>query len=119
MLLIVLLAFAIGLVIRHLVRRWFGRDATLEEPSYARRFSGAVAEAVASGVVPSLIFGAFFYRVTSEAALISGLFATVWAVFCAGMIFVILAWALPRAVLSPGAPDWRLISTIWSTSRRA
>ena len=79
MILIVSLAFALGLAIRILVRRWFGRDPAVQEPSYAKRFSAAVAEAVATGIVPALIFGAFLYRVTSEAALISGLFATAMA----------------------------------------
>ncbi len=110
MILIISFALLLGLVIRILVRRWFGRDPAVQEPSYARRFSAAVAEAVATGIVPALIFGAFLYRVTSESALISGLFATAVAAFCGGMIFVILAWALPRAALSPDTPNWRLIS---------
>ena len=110
MILSVCLAFGLGLAIRTLVRRWFGRKHAIEDPSYARRFSGAVAEAVATGIVPALIFGAFFYRVTSDEAPISGLFNTAVAAFCGGMIFVILAWALPRAVLSPDAPHWRLLS---------
>ncbi|MFQ5466833.1 MAG: mechanosensitive ion channel family protein, partial [Kiloniellaceae bacterium] len=42
--------------------------------------------------------------------LISGLFATVVATFSGVMIMVTLAWAIPKAVLAPDLPAWRLIA---------
>jgi len=112
------LAFLFGLVIRILARRRFGRHPGVSEPSYARRFSAAVAEAVASGIVPSLIFGGLLYRVTSGDSPIDGLFADMVAAFCRAMILIVLAWSLPRAALSPSAPDWRLLDIAPGNARR-
>ena len=103
------LALAIGLFFRIALRRWFGRDPAIVEPTYTRSLISAVAEAVATGIVPALIFAGFLYRATHQATLIGGPFRDFVVAFCTAMILIILAWALPRAVLAPDHPNWRLI----------
>jgi small-conductance mechanosensitive channel len=106
-----------GLAIRFFLLRWLGRDPAIEAPSYTRRFTGSVAEGVAGGIIPALIFAGLLWRANSEKALIFGLFAEVATAFCLAMILVILAWALPRAVLAPDLPAWRLTSISPENSR--
>ncbi len=111
------LALAIGWILRRLLLRYFGRDPKIIQPSYARRLIGAVAEGVASGIVPALLFAGMMLRASSDKALISGLFAEVLIAFCAAMIFFIPAWVLPRAVLAPRRPAWRLAPISAQNSR--
>jgi len=103
------LALLFGLVIRIALRRWFGRDRTIEEPTYARRLLAGICEGLASGIVPALIFGALYYYVSSEATVVGGLFADAVAAASIITIFLVLAYALPRAVLAPELPAWRLV----------
>jgi small-conductance mechanosensitive channel len=103
------LALVLGLVIRITLRRWFGRDRTIAEPTYARRLVAGISEGLASGIVPALIFGALLYRVTSDTPIVSGLFADAIAAACIMAVFLALAYALPRAVLAPELPAWRLV----------
>lgn len=103
------IAIAIGWGARRLLFHWFGRDASLQSPSYARRLSGAIGEGLANGVVPAMILAAFLPQAIGEQSLLSGLFQPVAVIFCIAAIFVILASALPRAVLAPDLPNWRLL----------
>ncbi len=107
--LVVLFAFVLGWGLRRTLLRRFGRDPALEAPSYTRRLSGAVADGLARGLVPSLILAAFLAWALSDESLISGLFAQAFVTLCAVTIMFVLAWALPRAVLAPDLPAWRLI----------
>ena len=106
---VVVLAIGIGWAIRRALIRWFGRDSTVEAPTYARRLTGAIAAALAYGIVPSLILGGFLYRALDDARVISGLFAETFIALCIVLIMFTLAWALPRAVLAPDLPAWRLL----------
>lgn len=101
-------AAALGWIIRRIVLSRFGRTSAIEEPSYARRFVGAVAEGTASGVLPALIFAGLLWRAGSDAAMVSGLFQQMVVMFCVAMILLILTTAMSRAILSPDWPDWRL-----------
>lgn len=115
--LIILFAIAIGWGIRRALLRWFGRDPSIESPTYARRLTGAIAQGLGYGIVPALILGAFLYRVASGESIVSGLFAEVFTAFCGVMIMFTLAWALPRAVLAPELPAWRLYSVAPESAR--
>ena len=103
------LALVIGWAARRALLHWFGRDPRVTEPSYARRLAGAIADGLAYGIVPSLILAAFLYRALSDQSLISGLFANVFATTCGVLILFTLATALPRALLAPAFPAWRLL----------
>ncbi len=105
---IVLAAF--GWVVRGFLLRHFGRDPTVEAPTYARRLFAAIVEGVARGIVPALILGGFLYQTTRPTALVSGLFADSIRNLCSVLIFFFLTAALARAVLAPYSPAWQLIS---------
>lgn len=107
---VVLLAFGIGWAVRRALLHWLGRDITIEHPTYTRRLTGAIAAALAYGIVPSLILGGFLYRALDEGSVITGLFSDAFIAFCIVAIMFTLAWALPRAVLAPELPAWRLLS---------
>ncbi len=101
-------AAALGWAIRRMVLARFGRTSAIETPSYTRRFVGAVAEGLASGVLPALILAGLLWRAGSDVALVSGLFQDMVVMFCAAMILLVLTTAMSRAVLAPDWPDWRL-----------
>lgn len=103
-----IVAFGLGWVLRSLSNRFFGPDTKTEEPTYARRLLGAVAEAVSRGIFPALILVVILFRLKSAETLITGNFATVLEALCMALILFVLAWALPRAVLAPHLPNWRL-----------
>jgi small-conductance mechanosensitive channel len=116
--LVVLFAVIFGWGIRRALLHWLGRDPAMQEPSYTRRLTGAISDGLAHGIVPSLILAGFMVRVLSGESLISGRFAEVVVNFCAVTIMFILAWALPRAVLAPDLPAWRLIPVSAPNARR-
>jgi small-conductance mechanosensitive channel len=116
--LILVFTFGIGWLLRHYLLRWFGHDPANSDPTYARRLLAAIAEGLARGIVPAMIFGAFLYRFTAESALIHGLFADVVAALFGVLIFFVLAWALPHAVLAPDLPAWRLTPLSAKNSRK-
>ncbi|MHC4816079.1 MAG: mechanosensitive ion channel family protein, partial [Planctomycetota bacterium] len=115
---ILVLTLAIGWLLRHYLLRWFGLDPANRDPTYARRLLAAIAEGLARGIVPALIFGAVLYGFTTESALIHGLFADVMVALFGVLIFFVLAWALPHAVLAPDLPAWRLTPLSAKNSRK-
>ena len=106
--LLVVLSIAIGWALRYCLLRWFGRDPTIENPTYTRRLVGAVSQGLADGIVPALIFIGIAYRVRQDSAVITGLLADVVVSTCIGLTLFILTWALSRAALAPDLPNWRL-----------
>ncbi len=106
---ILLLAALLGWTVRHFIIKWFGRDKSIERPSYTRRVGGALAEGVSGGLVPALIFTGLYFRLTSDSAILTGLFRDLAEQFCIAAILVVTGWSLPRAVMASGHPGWRLI----------
>jgi small-conductance mechanosensitive channel len=106
---VLLITVLIGWVLRFALLRWCGHDPAIERPTYARRLIAAIAAGLAYGIVPALILAGLWFRLTHEGTLVTGLFADVLAAICAAAVFFLLAWALPRAVLAPHLPSWRLV----------
>lgn len=106
--LIVFVALFAAAFARRFLRRHFGRHVEIEQPSYARRVVGAIAEGIAGGVVPAAILGGLYLIVTREGALIGGMFANVATSLLAALFVFVLVTALTRAVLAPGLPAWRI-----------
>ncbi|RMD61695.1 MAG: hypothetical protein D6826_09245, partial [Alphaproteobacteria bacterium] len=106
---LVLFALVVGWGGRWALLHWFGRTAAIERPSYARRLTGAVAHGLAQGLIPALIFGIILYGTTVPSNLLNGLFARMVAALSTVLILIVLAWAIPRAVLAPDWPAWRLL----------
>ncbi|NKB55397.1 MAG: mechanosensitive ion channel [Alphaproteobacteria bacterium] len=106
--LFLVVAFLVGWGIRYLTVKYLGRRPEIEEPTYARRLVGAIAEGVSRGIFPAAVLSVVLVRMTSDDALITGPFATMLASLCQALILFVLAWALPRAALAPDLPSWRL-----------
>lgn len=102
------LAVAIGLVLRRLLLRTFGRDPQSPSPTYARRVVAAVAEGLADGLIPALILGGILERVASSGVVAPGLFRDLVMGFCISAMIFVLSWAFARAALAPDLPNWRL-----------
>ena len=115
---VVVLAVVFGWGLRRALLHWFGRDPAAETPTYTLRLTRAVTDGTAHGLVPALILGGLLAHALSDKALISGLFAQVYVNLCAVAIMIVLAWSLPRAVLAPELPAWRLIPVSQQNARR-
>jgi small-conductance mechanosensitive channel len=102
------IAIIAGWAVRYILLKRFGRDPRIQEPTFARRLIGAVAEGLARGIVPAAIVGMVLFRTSSEASMFAGPFGDVIALACQSIILFILATALPKAALSPEIPSWRL-----------
>lgn len=107
--LVLLPAIILAWFLRRALLRFFGRDPQIQHPSYMRRLTGAIAEGLAQGIVPSVFLVVIVVRANSESSLMTGLFAQMAIAACFAAIMVILAWALSRAVLSPELPAWRVL----------
>ena len=94
---------------RSLLRR-FGYDATLVEPSIARRILAAVAEAVSRGLVPAALLGGALAWVNREGALLGGVFAAVVNGALVAALVVVIVPALTRALLAPELAAWRIVA---------
>lgn len=106
--LVVFLALFAAALARRFLRRHFGRHVEIDQPSYARRVVGAIAEGIAGGVVPAAVLGGLYLIVTREGALIGGMFANVATSLLVALFVFVLVTALTRAVLAPGLPAWRI-----------
>ena len=94
---------------RGLLRR-FGYDATVVEPSIARRILAAVAEAVARGLVPAALLGGALAWVNRDGALLGGVFAAAINGALVAALVVAIVPALTRALLAPELAAWRIVA---------
>jgi len=105
---IVIMAIVLGWFVRQFVLRRFGRDPTVRDPSYSRRFVAALAEGFAGGIVPALVVGVFMYDLGRSDALITGTFAYTLRGAGYAVTFLFLALALIKGALSPEQTAWRI-----------
>jgi len=104
---VVLLVLPVAWGIRRFLLKCYGRDVTIKEPSYTRRFVAAVAEGVARGIVPASLFAVPLVLIPLGLSVATGLFGNVVSALCAALILLILGLAMTRAVLAPDLPAWR------------
>jgi len=108
---LVIVLFAV-IVERGPVRRWirrnFGRQPEIAEPTYARRMMAATAEGVAIGLLPAIVLlGAVWLGVSR--GLIEGRAVAVVSGAVAALAFSLIAAAVVSAALAPDAPAWRML----------
>jgi small-conductance mechanosensitive channel len=115
---LVFLALTIGWVLRYWLLKRYGRDPGWAAPSYADRLWAAIANALARGAVPALLFGGLWYLSWTSQAPEHSLFWLMVSNFFTVMAFFSLAWALPYAVLSPDLTQWRLLPVTPHNARR-
>ena len=105
---ILLCAVLSGWLMRRVILRRYGRDPALRNPAPSRRVVAAVAEGVARGLIPALLFGGLLAWLQRTQGVFGGLFADLLGgLLLAAAVFSMSA-ALTRAVLSPKRPEWRL-----------
>ena len=103
----VVAAAGLGLFFRRWLVRGFGRDRTVENPTYRMRVRAALAEGVARTVIPILVVAAT-YAALLNGGLLVGLFKYVTLAFVVSVVIFSILNGLPRAMLSPTIPQWRL-----------
>jgi small-conductance mechanosensitive channel len=114
---ILLVVLVVAWGIRRFFLKRYGRDVTIEEPSYSRRFGAAVVEGVARGIVPASLFAVPLVLIHLGLAAATGHFAIVVSAVCLAMIIFVLGVAFTRAVLAPDLPAWRLTQMSAKASR--
>jgi len=94
-----------------LLRRWlfreFGRQRDIELPSYRRRVLASLVETVARTAIPALVAGAIYMALYASGVLIDFMKELALGAVAAVIAFSI-TYGLPRAILSPSLPQWRL-----------
>jgi potassium-dependent mechanosensitive channel len=106
--LVVILAVLVAWILRRFLLRHLGRDPAVLEPTYARRFLGAIADGLARGIVPASVFSAFYFWFARPDSLLTGIFGQVVVSLLLALILFTLTHALQRAILAPDLPTWRL-----------
>lgn len=103
-------AVLVGWLVRRLILARFGRDPKTDQPAYARRLLGAIAEGVAQGIVPGSILALFFVLVVTGRTPFSGAMTELMAVLSGVVMVFVMAVAMIGAVFAPDLPSWRLVS---------
>ena len=108
---IIIVSVLIGLLMRSIILRKWGRSRKISNPAYSRRVVAAVAGGTVRGLIPALIIGGFWWGVSINPIPQMGatLGLLVNSFLQSLLIFFVLA-AFGHAFLSPGRPEWRLTS---------
>ena len=95
----------------YLLRRWlfkeFGRQRDIEHPSYRRRVLASLVETIARTAIPALVAGAIYMALYASGVLIDFMKELALGAVAAVIAFSVI-YGLPRAILSPSLPQWRL-----------
>ncbi|MCB2102397.1 MAG: mechanosensitive ion channel family protein [Rhodobacterales bacterium] len=107
-LLVILVLVVLAVVGRRLLLARLGPDPAQVEPTYARRLVAATAVGVARGILPgAFLIGALVW-INRPGAVVSGDMLVLSSRVLFALFVFILATALPRAILAPEWPAWRL-----------
>ncbi|MBI2255674.1 MAG: mechanosensitive ion channel family protein [Proteobacteria bacterium] len=108
-LLLISTSLLIGWQLHVFLRRRWGPNPTIEEPSHARRILAAGSMAVADILLPCIFLAALGVLVTEIIPIKSDFFGTLVGGTTANLIVFLLVSGLARAMLSPHTPTWRVI----------
>ncbi|MEQ8603140.1 MAG: mechanosensitive ion channel [Marivibrio sp.] len=101
-------AFAVAFLVRRLLGRRFGARPTDDPPAYSQRLIAAIADGLGEGLMPAAILGIIAVRTGMEGTPLYSAFGDLVGLGATMAIIYVLATALPKAVLSPDYPQWRL-----------
>lgn len=107
---LIILATLFGWYLRKLIMRYFGYRDDIEHLRYGRKVGAAIATAIAYGVIPSFIIGAFMAWILAAKIMLSGFFGITLMSFLFYSLVVILARAISRVIFTPYNEKWRLIN---------
>ena len=115
---VILLAIALAYFLGKFINRRFGRNPDIESPSNSRKLSAAVAQGVATGLIPMTIIGVLFTFFNSVYAIDNENFRTFINTVLGHLLVLSIAITLCIAILSPRYPQWGLTRLNASTSSR-
>ena len=111
----IILAYFLG----KLISRKFGRNPEIEQPTQSRKLSAAIAEAIATGLIPMTIIGILYALLNSVYSIDSEKFHDIINTILIHLFIVSIAITLCIAILSPKYPQWRLTKLSARTSSKA
>ena len=103
----VISAAGLGWFLRRWLIRQFGRKADDQDPSYRKRVLAAVAEATGTTLIPILIVVVVYAMLLSR-GLLFGVFQALMLGVVEAVVWTSILRGLPRAMLAPRMPHWRL-----------
>lgn len=107
---LIILATLLGWYLRKLIMRYFGYREDVEHLRYGRKVTAAIATAIAYGVIPCFIIGAFMAWIFASKILLSGFLGITLMSFLYYALVVVLARAISRVIFTPYNEKWRLIN---------
>lgn len=107
---LVVLATLLGWYLRKLIMRYFGYKDDVDHLRYGRKVGAAIATAIAYGVIPSFIIGAFMAWIFASKILLTGFLGITLMSFLYYALLVILARATSRVIFTPYNEKWRLVN---------
>ena len=107
-LLAVIVAGVFGWYLRRWLLRRYARDPEIEEPSYRTRVLAGLAETTANVAIPILVVAVAYGALLSR-GLLFGPFQSLALGILFAVVAVSLLRGLPKALLSPSMPHWRLV----------
>ncbi len=114
----ILLAIIVAYFLGKLISRKFGRNPEIENPSQSRKLSAAIAEGVATGLIPITIIAILFGLLNSVYAIDSEKFHDIINTILIHLLILSIAITLCIAILSPKYPAWRLTKLSARTSSK-
>ncbi len=114
----ILVAVVLAYFLGKLISRRFGRNPEIEHPSQSRKLSAAIAEGVATGIIPITIICILYALLNSVYSIDSEKFHNVVNTILIHLLILSVAVTLCIAILSPKYPIWRLTSLSARTSSR-
>ena len=102
-----LAAAGVGWLVRRKLLHRFGRDPSVEDPSFRMRVLAAVSDAVGYALIPALVVLIPYAALMSRGLLFRGFGDLVLGVVLAVVAFFAIT-GLSRTMLSPQMPQWRL-----------
>ena len=108
-LLAVLAVAVLAFFLRGWLFRTYGRRSDIEQPSYRRRALASLVEAAARTAIPTLVAVAIYVALYISGVLF-GFAKEVALGAVTAVVAVSIIYGLPRAMLSPSQPHWRLVA---------
>ena len=99
-----------GIYLRSFIMRKFGYRKDVENPRYGKKVIAAFSVAVAYGVIPIMIIGSFLAWAANAKLLTTGLLGIALNSLLYYSLYIILARAISRVILTPYNDRWRLIN---------
>ncbi len=116
--LFVVLSVGIGFYLRRFLMSRFGYNHEIESPRYGKKFIVGLVVVLAYGIIPALLIGGLLFWVKNSQFMSFGLFGIVLSNFLLYFLFVMLARAVARVVLTPYNEKWRLINISTEKSKK-